>query len=176
MEGPSTRTRRSDCAAAVSVGALQRVVAIGRRTMKDYRHTQRAGRWLIIPLVASVGLLVAAWLTGIWSLLAGVAVLGIAACVFSSLTIEVRSGELRWRYGLGLLHRRVSLAEVADVRPVRTTLMEGWGIHYTRFGWLYNIAGFGAVAVRLRNGREFAVGTDDPAGLVTALAPTSNVT
>ncbi len=144
--------------------------------MKYYRHTQRAGRWLLIPLVVSLGLLVAAWLTGVWSLLAGVAVLGIATWLFSSLTIEVRAGELHWRFGLGLIHRRVPLAEVTEVRPVRTTLMEGWGIHYTRFGWLYNIAGFGAVAVRLRGGREFAVGTDDPDGLVNALAPTSNVT
>ena len=43
------------------------------------------------------------------------------------------------------------------------------GIHHTPYGWLYNVSGFDAVAITLRDGRKFAVGTDDPHGLITAI-------
>jgi metal-sulfur cluster biosynthetic enzyme len=33
--------------------------------------------------------------------------------------------------------------------PVRTNVAEGWGIHISRFGWLYNVSGFSAVAVKM---------------------------
>jgi hypothetical protein len=37
------------------------------------------------------------------------------------------------------------------------------------FGWLYNVAGWDAVVITLGNGRKFALGTDDPHGLVSAI-------
>ena len=37
------------------------------------------------------------------------------------------------------------------------------------YGWLYNVSGFDAVAMTLRDGRTFALGTDDPHGLVDAI-------
>jgi hypothetical protein len=43
------------------------------------------------------------------------------------------------------------------------------GIHLTPCGWLYNVSGFDAVAITLRDGRKFALGTDDPHGLVAAI-------
>ena len=52
--------------------------------------------------------------------------------------------------------------EIASVKPVRTNTLEGWGIHYSRFGWLDNVSGFSAVAITLRNGKRFALGSDEP--------------
>jgi hypothetical protein len=43
------------------------------------------------------------------------------------------------------------------------------GIHLTPYGWLYNFSGLDAVAITLRNGRKFELGTDDPQGLVDAI-------
>jgi hypothetical protein len=43
------------------------------------------------------------------------------------------------------------------------------GIHLTPYGWLYNVSGLDAVAIRLRNGRKFALGTDDPYRLTAAI-------
>jgi len=53
--------------------------------------------------------------------------------------------------------------------PVRIRWWYGWGIHLTPYGWLYNASGFDAVAITLRDGRNFALGTDDPHGLVDAI-------
>jgi hypothetical protein len=42
-------------------------------------------------------------------------------------------------------------------------------LNLTPYGWLYNVSGFDAVAITLRDGRKFALGTDDPHGLTTAI-------
>jgi len=137
--------------------------------MKIYSHTQRAGRWLWIPAVACLFLVGLAVWTRIWAVLGSLAVIGGLAWLFSSLTVEVADGRLSWRFGPGWLKKQVPLGDIAAALPVKTTWKEGWGIHYTRFGWLYNIAGFEAVAFELKNGKRFAVGTDEPSRLLSAL-------
>lgn len=137
--------------------------------MNTYLHTQRAGRWLLVPLTASLAMLLAAVLTGLWPFVTGVPLLGFVAWLFASLTIEVHQNELRWRFGPGLIRKRIPLAEVAEARRVTTSIADGWGIHASRFGWLYNVAGLTAVLIQLRNGDTFALGTDDPSGLIAAL-------
>ena len=137
--------------------------------MKPYQHTQRAGRWLSIPAVICLVLLGVTLRTRIWPTAGGAVFIAGLAWVFSSLTIEVGGGRLGWYFGPGILRKEVRLCEVTNVRAVKTRWIDGWGIHYTRFGWLYNIAGFEAVAVELQHGRRFALGTDDPPGLLSAL-------
>lgn len=139
--------------------------------MKLYSHTQRAGRWLWIPAMACLFLVGLAVWTRIWWVLGSLAVIAGLAWLFSSLTVEVADGQLAWRFGPGLLRKQVALREITAARLVQTTWLEGWGIHYTRFGWLYNIAGFEAVAVELRSGKRFALGTDEPDRLLSALQP-----
>ena len=58
------------------------------------------------------------------------------------------------------------LAAIRTVEATRTRWWEGWGIHYTRRGWLYNVAGFAAVVITLHTGQRFLVGTDEPERLV----------
>lgn len=143
--------------------------------MNVYSHTQRAGRWLLIPLTITLGLVAAAALTRLWQSALGVPVLAVAAWLFSSLTVEVTADELRWRFGPGLIGRRVPLKDVVAAEAVTTSWADGWGIHHTRFGWLHNIAGFQAIALRLGDGRRFAVGTDDPGPLLAALQHAASI-
>ena len=89
--------------------------------------------------------------------------------LFHSLTIEITGDKLRWCFGPGIVAKCVPLAEIASVRVVQTNFLEGWGIHRSRFGWLYNVAGRGAVAVVMQNGKKFALGTDEPEALAMAL-------
>jgi hypothetical protein len=58
---------------------------------------------------------------------------------------------------------------VVSVEVIRTSFLNGWGIHYTQRGWLYNVSGYGAVAVTLRNGKRFCLGTDEPDALANQL-------
>jgi hypothetical protein len=93
----------------------------------------------------------------------------LAALAFHSLTIEITDWELRWHFGIGIIHKRVALADLASAKVVRTNFLEGWGIHWSRFGWLYNVSGYDAVAVTLRSGKRFALGTDEPQVLAAQL-------
>jgi hypothetical protein len=70
---------------------------------------------------------------------------------------------------MGLICKKIPLAEIAACEPIRIRWWYGWGIHLTPYGWLYNISGFDAVAIKLRDGRKFALGTDDPDGLAEAI-------
>ena len=102
-------------------------------------------------------------------LLAVVPVFALAGWLFHSLTIGLGDGELRWRFGPGLVRKQVRLDTMASARVVRTGFGEGWGIHYGRFGWLYNVSGCDAVVIQLKNGRQFALGTDEPQQLLAAI-------
>ena len=135
--------------------------------MKTYQHTQRGTLILVAMAVASA----IAALGGLALRPAFIAVplLLLGAWLFHSLTVEVAEGELRWRFGPGLIRKRVSLDMITSAEPVRTNVIEGWGIHLSRFGWLYNVSGFDAVAIRMKNGQHFALGTDEPAVLAAHL-------
>jgi len=118
--------------------------------MAVYEHTQ-SGSAMIALLAFIVVALIA---TGI---------------IFSRLTITIEDGFLRASFGPGLTVKNVPLSEIASCQPIRIRWWYGWGIHLTRYGWLYNVAGWDAVAITLRDGRKFALGTDDPQGLAAAI-------
>ncbi|HEU0208271.1 MAG TPA: hypothetical protein VFQ78_04755 [Candidatus Udaeobacter sp.] len=61
------------------------------------------------------------------------------------------------------------MAEISDCEPIRIRWWFGWGVHLSPYGWLYSISGFDEVAITLRDGQKFALGTDDPQGLVRAV-------
>ena len=136
-----------------------------------YKHTQTGAVVLVtVGIMAAAFAVVAA--TVCRPLLITVALLLLVAWLFYSLTIEIAEGELRWRFGPGLIRKRIALDEIVSAQVVRTMVLEGWGIHYSRFGWLYNVSGFGAVAITLRNGKRFCLGTDEPEILAARLAKT----
>jgi len=135
----------------------------------SYRHTQRGTLILAVTLGMalvfcglgfSIGPLKSLWIS--------VPVLLAAAWLFSSLTVEITDRELRWKFGPGLIRKSVPLAEIVSAKPARTG--PSWGIHWSpRTGWLYNVSGFDAVAVTLRSGKKFALGTDEPQALAARL-------
>jgi hypothetical protein len=133
-----------------------------------YRHTQRGTLIVVVMLVVS---LIAVTL-GFFvhrALMFSIPILLISGWLFHSLTIEVTESELRWRFGPGLIRKSVLLSDIVSARCVETSFLEGWGIHLSRFGWLYNVSGKQAVAFTMMNEKRFALGTDEPAELVRVI-------
>lgn len=93
----------------------------------------------------------------------------ITIVVFYELTITIAGATLCASFGIGLVRKKVALAEIASCEAIRIRWWYGWGIHLTPYGWLYNVAGWDAVVITLRNDKKFALGTDDPNGLVVAI-------
>ena len=96
-------------------------------------------------------------------------ILLVCLVLFYKLRITIEDETLRASFGLGIIRKKVRLAEIVGCEPIRIRWWYGWGIHLTPRGWLYNVSGFDAVAITLRDGGKFALGTNDPNGLTAAL-------
>lgn len=92
----------------------------------------------------------------------------ITLALFSVLEISIDAQSLTWRF-IPFIRKFVALADIVEAKPTRTSFIYGWGIHYTDRGWLYNVSGFGAVHVRMRDGKQFMLGSDEPAVLADAI-------
>ena len=103
-------------------------------------------------------------------LMPGLGIVTVVALLgFSSLSVMVTRDHLIARFGIGVVRKTIALAEIVHVEVARTRWTEGWGIHWTRRGMLYNVAGFEAVRLRLANGRRVTIGSDDAPRLAGAI-------
>jgi len=93
----------------------------------------------------------------------------LVTALFWSLTVTVTGEYLAWHFGLGVIRKRVPLTEIESCEPTRTSFWNGWGIHWSPRGWVYNVSGYGAVEVRLKSGKAFRLGTDEPEALAEAV-------
>jgi hypothetical protein len=138
--------------------------------MTTYRHTQ-TGRTLFYPMVAIAsvsGLIAVSVPAARLAFLIAILVLGVAA-IFRKLTIKIDDVYVRAIFGPGLTLRKIKLCEIAACEPIRIRWWYGWGIHPTPYGLLYNVSGWDAVALTLRNGRRVSLGTDQPNELCAAI-------
>ena len=63
----------------------------------------------------------------------------------------------------------IRYADLTAVEPGRTSIIDGWGIHYIPWrGWTYNLWGFGCVKLTLGK-RVIRVGSDDVENLAAFL-------
>lgn len=140
-----------------------------------YSHTQTGPlSWLLAAIAASM--LVAAVIVRndarpTWIVLSVAAVIvGLCAISFRRLTVADQSDRLGIRFGpLPLFHRAVRYAAIQSATVARTTIWDGWGIHYSiRGGWVWNLWGRDCVEVKLRRGRLW-IGSDDAANLAKFL-------
>lgn len=135
-----------------------------------YRHTQSGTLMLLCSAVVGLGGALLAWRTGQWPAAPVLIVMAIViAFLFSSLTVEVGDGELRWYFGPGLWTYRLPIAEIRDVGIVRNQWWNGWGIRMAPGFRLYNVSGLDAVELRVGPNDIRRIGTDDPRGLAQAL-------
>jgi hypothetical protein len=136
-----------------------------------YEHTQ-IGHVIIWPLLATIliagGGLIGSPVHREPPVIVAIILL-VCLVLFYRLKITIDDETLCASFGPGIIRKRVRLAEIVGCEPIRIRWWYGWGIHLTPYGWLYNVSGFDAVALLLRDGRKFALGTDDPHGLITAI-------
>ena len=137
-----------------------------------YQHTQTAPLHLLLAAIALV-LFFAGWRSAeqapmwVWLMLfaMGMAFLLLASS-FTYLAVEDEGEFLAIRFGpIPLFGKRVRYSEITDVRRCRSSLIDGWGIHYTPGrGWTYNLWGFECVVLTM-GGKTIRIGTDDAEGL-----------
>jgi hypothetical protein len=85
---------------------------------------------------------------------------------FHHLTVEDKRERLSVSFGpIPLFRRTIRYDDIVGVEIGRTTILDGWGIHWSlRGGWVWNIWGRDCVVLQLRKG-ILRVGTDDAENL-----------
>ena len=87
---------------------------------------------------------------------------------FHSLALSLSKDELRLTFGFGWIEKRFAMDQIDTANRVKTRWYHGFGIKKYRGSWLYNISGFDAVEIRLKNQREYRIGTDESERLLAA--------
>jgi hypothetical protein len=120
-------------------------------------------------LVAALGIFAFGARSPLPARLALAVLLLIFGVLFSTFTVEIGDGELRFHFGAGFWRKRFALADIVSVDATQSSWWEGWGIRITPRGMLYNVSGTDAVEIVLRSGQRLRIGTDEPEVLVAAL-------
>ena len=105
-----------------------------------------------------------------WFLMLPTVLLAVVLLLFGSLRLTITDQTIEAAFGVGLLRKRIPLADVRSVTRVRNPWYCGWGIRSMPNGMLYNVSGFDAVELSLADGRRVRLGTDEPDAVVAALS------
>jgi hypothetical protein len=130
--------------------------------MTLYKHTQVG--WLLLVIVTTVVLILAFWtaINPIPSAIITISALVILLSLFSSLTVVGDDKGVLFYFGPGIIRKRVSYEQIKSVSMVRNRWFYGWGVRWYGRGWLYNVSGLDGVELKLANGSQLRIGTDEP--------------
>ncbi len=143
--------------------------------MEQYRHTQIG--YLLITLY-SIAILFLGYfniMTNFHPLaLIGLIIVLMVLGTFARLTVTVDDQMIRIQFGVRIIRKNFPLKEIEAYRVVKNPWYYGWGIRFTPRGWLFNVSGFSAIELQMKNGKRYRIGTDDPDNLAAALDETLN--
>lgn len=90
---------------------------------------------------------------------------------FVSLKVLIDERYLRIKLGYGIFRKRFMLKEIASARTVRNKWYYGWGIRvwFWPYMLIYNVSGFDAVEIKMKDNKIYRIGTDEPKKLEQAI-------
>jgi len=135
-----------------------------------YQHTQIG--YLTIAMLGAAALLIVCLMAVAgfaWIAFAVLVILLISLVLFATLTVVIEKDALEIRFGPGVIRKKFLLKDIESCQVVKNSWYYGWGIRLTPHGWLFNVSGFYAVEIRLKNGKKYRIGTDVPNDLEEAI-------
>ncbi len=151
------------------------------RSGQAYKHTQ-IGYLMLVVLLAV--LLLFAWLqiaaraeppsynSGTnFAVTAMMALILFILASFITLRTSIDENYLRIRFGYGIFRKKFAVNEIVSVAQVKNHWYCGWGIRLWLWPkmWIFNVSGFDAVEIIMKNGKIYRIGTDEPEKLETAI-------
>ena len=90
---------------------------------------------------------------------------------FCSLQVVIDEKYLRIKFGWGVYRKKFLLNDVVLAKTVKNHWYYSWGIRVWFWPkmWIYNVSGFDAVEIKLKNGKTYRIGTDEPKKLEQAI-------
>ncbi len=145
--------------------------------MTRYKHTQIGYLMLVVTLAV---LVLFAWVyitasaepTSVdsgpnFAVTAIMALILFILASFATLTVSINENYLRIKFGYGIFARKFPLNQIASAQAVKNLWYYGWGIRLWLWPkmWIYNVSGFDAIEIIMKNGIIYRIGTDDPSKL-----------
>ena len=143
--------------------------------MTSYKHTQIGYLILFVALVVTIFFAWLYWIipeTERHFFITAVMVAALFILVsFSSLTVTIDKQFARLQFGYGIFRKKFALSDIASATAVKNHWYFGWGIRvwFWPYMWIFNVSGFDAVEIVMKDGRIYRVGTDNPSELEAAL-------
>ncbi|HBR81033.1 TPA: hypothetical protein DEA21_05355 [Candidatus Uhrbacteria bacterium] len=90
---------------------------------------------------------------------------------FSTLQVKIDEAFLSIKFGYGIFKKRFALKEIISAQSVKNHWYCGWGIRVCPrpYMWIFNVSGFAAVEIVMKDGKRFRIGTDESERLETAI-------
>lgn len=155
--------------------------------MTNYKHTQIGYLMIIVTLLV---LVLFAWLqitsraepvsvdSGTNFLFTSImALVLIILASFATLAVTIDEKYIRIKFGYGLFRKKFQLSEIVSTRSVKNHWYNGWGIRLWLWPkmWIFNVSGFDAVEIVMKNGKIYRIGTDVPMELESAIKRVLNL-
>ena len=88
-----------------------------------------------------------------------------------SLTVTIDETYLQIKFGYGIYKKRFKLEKIISVKTVRNHWYYGWGIRiwFWPYMFIYNISGFDAIEIKMKDNKIYRIGTDEPRKLEQAI-------
>jgi len=155
--------------------------------MTSYKHTQIGYLMLVVVLAV---LMFFAWLqitaraespsvdSGTNLLVTSVMTLILVILTsFTVLTTSIDKKYLRIKFGYGIFRKKFLLSEIISVKQVKNHWYYGWEARLWLWPkmWIYNVSGFDAVEITMKNRKIYRVGTDDSSKLEMTIKQAINI-
>lgn len=89
----------------------------------------------------------------------------LALLLFYRLTVECDEGKLYIVFGIGIIKKTIEYKNIHDVNIVKNKWWFGWGIRIMKNTVIFNISGFNAIELTMKDGFKYRIGTNDHIGL-----------
>ena len=153
-------------------------------TMKinnTYKHTQ-IGYLMLVVLPAALVLFAWLQITAMaeppsyysgtnFAITAIMALILFILASLTTLSVSIDEKYLRIKFGCVIFRKKFAANEIASATQVKNHWYCGWGIRlcFWPHMWIFNVSGFDAVEIRMKNGKIYRIGTDEPEKLETAI-------
>jgi hypothetical protein len=95
---------------------------------------------------------------------------------FATLNASIDENCLRIKFGYGIFAKKFPLNQIVSVQAVKNHWYYGWGVKvwFWPYMWIFNVSGFDAVEIIMKNRKIYRIGTDEPEKLETAIKQAVN--
>jgi hypothetical protein len=159
-----------------------------QKIMSSYKHTQ-IGYLMLAVTLAVLALFTWVYITALaeppsadsgpnFAISAVMILILFILASFVTLTTSIDENYLRVKFGFGIFTRKFALNQITSAQAVRNYWYYGWGmkVWFWPYMWIYNVSGFDAVEIIMKDGKVYRLGTDVPEKLENAIKQAAGLT